>query len=118
MATNAHQDLLYLQDGKNTTRQTTMRLSHRLDPRNIGSDEQYGQILYNDRWLLDQFTIKIREILGADATAALIRMHRFPEEPLVWRHNMEPLTFITEIMWRIDHPIINVYPVDWVSCCD
>lgn len=118
MATNAHQDLLYLQDGKNTTRQTTMRLSHRLDPRNIGSDEQYGQILYNDRWLLDQFTIKIREILGADATAALIRMHRFPEEPLVWRHNMEPLTFITEIMWRTDHPIINVYPVDWVSCCD
>jgi len=77
----------------------------------------YGQLQTGREWLKDEFRTAIRRLLGAEgAGAATVKMHRFPEESLTWREDMEPFEFVTEFIWKIDHPILNIYPVDWVSC--
>ncbi|MCJ1247426.1 hypothetical protein MMC30_004640 [Trapelia coarctata] len=106
-------DRLNLQDGRNTDRRTTMDLSFLETMDNGRIVKHYGQIRLGNHWLQDQFRRAIRRLIGDDATAAMVKMHRFPEDALPWRDDLDSFEFLTKFFWKIDHPIINVYPVDW-----
>jgi len=100
-----------MQDGRDT-RNRTPWLIPRLDSGNISSLEGY---LENGFELPVGFMRKVRELLGKDTEDAHIEVDRYKREWLLWERKMGLTQFYTNILWKIDHPVINVYPRNWVS---
>lgn len=111
---NSQQDILYLQDGRDTDRLNIMHCNYGEESDTGMRTRVFGQTRPGGRVLREEFSKRIKELLGPETIAAIVKMHRYPEEPLTWREDMSDFEFVTEFLWKIDHPIINVYPVDWV----
>ena len=52
--------------------------------------------------------------VGGPPYTVKIQVDRFKGEWLVWRHGMTISAFERDILWKIDNPVINIYPHNWV----
>ena len=69
-------------------------------------------------WFRAAFEREVRELLGGDAgnpTHCKVQVDRFKGEWLEYRADMTANQFLEEFLWKIDDPLINIYPFDWVS---
>ncbi|MCJ1389724.1 hypothetical protein MMC18_002581 [Xylographa bjoerkii] len=110
---------LWVQDGRDTSNFFKLDLVFPLPQVNSLGPLQYFFAQYDTTpdppgCIKAQFDAGVRTLMGRDVfDNANVQVDRYKKEWLEWTSGMDDATFLRKFLWRIDDPIINIYPKNW-----
>ena len=113
------QSSLTLRDGRNTLRHKSIDVTSSSVANRVAG--LTGEFIHGTG-IQTAFNKALTELMasGPEPVAvkrAVLQVARYQGEWLDWYVDMSFNDFLSKLLWKVDDPVINIYPSDWVSRC-